>query len=53
MDERQALETLTREEKTASRFLAQLKEKQEGLVEKKETRLKELETQNEKKREVR
>ncbi|KAF8630781.1 hypothetical protein AX15_002729 [Amanita polypyramis BW_CC] len=52
VDERQSLETLTREEKTVSRSLAQLKEKQEGLEEKKETRMGELETQNEKKSEL-
>jgi structural maintenance of chromosome 1 len=53
VDERQQLEALTREEKTTSRSLAQLKEKQDGMEEKKATRTQELEAQNEKKAEVR
>ncbi|KAM6496344.1 condensin complex subunit SMC1 [Amanita muscaria] len=52
VDERQALETLTRDEKTVSRSYAQMKEKQEGLEEKKETRTKELESQNDRKTEL-
>ena len=36
VDERQALETLTRDEKTASRALAQLKDKQKELEQKRD-----------------
>ena len=39
IDEQQALETLTREEKTVSRLYAQMKEKQEDLEKKKEVRI--------------
>lgn len=53
VDERQKLETLTREEKTASRALAQLTEKQQGLEEKLNARNDELATQTVKKDEVR
>ena len=42
VDERQSLETLTREEKTASRTLVQLSEKEQGFDEKKTTRTEEL-----------
>ncbi|KAF4618816.1 hypothetical protein D9613_009734 [Agrocybe pediades] len=52
VDERQSLETLTREEKTAARTLAQLAEKEQGFEEKKATRSDELISQNEKKQEL-
>ncbi len=52
MDERQNLDTLTREEKTATRALAQLTEKQQGLEEKMNTRSDDLATQTAKKDEV-
>ncbi|KAF8638669.1 hypothetical protein AX17_002030 [Amanita inopinata Kibby_2008] len=52
VDERQALDTLTREEKTTARSLTQLKEKQEGLDEKKQGRTRDLESQDEKKTEL-
>jgi hypothetical protein len=53
VDERQSLETLTREEKTASRTLAQLSEKEQGFDEKKTTRTEELQQRNAKREEVR
>ena len=53
VDERQSLETLTREEKTASRTLAQLSEKEQGFDEKKTTRTEELHQRNAKREEVR
>ena len=52
VDERQSLETLTREEKTASRTLAQLSEKEQGYNEKKTTRTEELHQRNAKREEV-
>ncbi|KAF8802737.1 condensin complex subunit SMC1 [Phlegmacium glaucopus] len=52
VDERQSLETLTREEKTASRILAQLSEKEQGFDEKKTTRTEELHQQNAKREEL-
>ena len=52
VDERQSLETLTREEKTASRTLAQLSEKEQGFDEKKTTRTEELHQRNAKREEV-
>ena len=52
VDERQSLETLTREEKTASRALAQLTEKEQGFDEKKTTRTEELQQRNAKREEV-
>ncbi|KAF8957847.1 condensin complex subunit SMC1 [Flammula alnicola] len=52
VDERQSLETLTREEKTAGRALSQLSEKEQGFEEKKATRADELNTQNEKRQEL-
>jgi structural maintenance of chromosome 1 len=52
VDERQSLETLTREEKTASRTLAQLSEKEQGFEEKKTTRTEELHQRNAKREEV-
>ena len=52
MDERQSLETLQRDEKAASRILSTLKEKQEGLEDKRETRSNDLRIQTEKKAEV-
>ncbi|KAK2462607.1 hypothetical protein APHAL10511_005340 [Amanita phalloides] len=52
VDERQALEALTREEKSVSRSLAQLREKQEGMEEKRTTRTQELETLSEKRTEL-
>jgi hypothetical protein len=52
VDERQSLETLTREEKTAGRILAQLSEKEQGFDEKKTTRSEELHQQNAKREEV-
>ena len=52
VDERQSLETLTREEKTAGRILAQLSEKEQGFEEKTATRTEELHQQNTKREEV-
>ena len=52
VDERQSLETLTREEKTASRKLTQLSEKEQGFDEKKTTRTEELHQRNAKREEV-
>ncbi|CAA7261205.1 unnamed protein product [Cyclocybe aegerita] len=52
VDERQQLEILTREERIASRSLAQLTEKEQGFEEKKTTRAEELRVQNEKKDEL-
>ncbi|KAF8650227.1 hypothetical protein AX16_005342 [Volvariella volvacea WC 439] len=52
VDERQSLEALTREEKTASRSLTQLKERQQGMEERKSTRTQELETVKEKRAEL-
>ncbi|KAL0571911.1 Structural maintenance of chromosomes protein 1 [Marasmius crinis-equi] len=49
IDERQSLETLTREEKTASRTLSTLTEKQKGLEEKRSMRSEELQAHLEKK----
>jgi hypothetical protein len=53
VDERQSLETLSREHKTISRTLGQLKEKQTGLEENRETRLADAQVQNARKTEVR
>jgi structural maintenance of chromosome 1 len=53
IDERQSLETLTREEKTASRLFAQLSEKQQGLEEKRETLAEDARVQAVRKTEVR
>ena len=52
VDERQSLETLTRDEKTAARTLGQLTERQQGLEEKRGTRVEELRSQTDKKAEV-
>jgi structural maintenance of chromosome 1 len=52
IDERQSLDTLTRDEKIASRTLTQLTERQQGLEEKRATRSEELTTQTSKKAEV-
>lgn len=52
VDERQALETLSREEKTANRTLAQLTERSQNFEEKKKTRSDELHSQLERKGEV-
>ncbi|KDR79797.1 hypothetical protein GALMADRAFT_241878 [Galerina marginata CBS 339.88] len=52
VDERQSLESLTREEKTAARALAQLSEKEQGFEEKKVSLKDELSSQNEKKQEL-
>ncbi|KAF8068609.1 condensin complex subunit SMC1 [Lyophyllum atratum] len=52
IDERQQLERLTRDEKTVSRTLAQLIERESGLREKRDTRAEELTTQTEKKAEL-
>ncbi|KAJ7497178.1 condensin complex subunit SMC1 [Mycena latifolia] len=46
VDERQSLETLTREHKTSARTLGQLKEKQTGLEENRETRLADAQVQS-------
>jgi structural maintenance of chromosome 1 len=53
VDERQELETVSREYKTVARTLGQLKEKQTGLEENRETRSKDLEVQTGRKKEVR
>ena len=53
VDERQSLETLTREEKTAGRILAQASDKAQGFDDKKITRTEELHQQNAKREEVR
>ncbi|RDB26948.1 Structural maintenance of chromosomes protein 1 [Hypsizygus marmoreus] len=52
IDERQSLETLTRDEKTASRSLTGLTERQQGLTEKRDTRAEELQTQTARKTEL-
>ncbi|KAF8156010.1 condensin complex subunit SMC1 [Crassisporium funariophilum] len=52
VDERQSLETLARDEKTSSRALAQLSEKEQGFQEKKTTRTEELHAQTAKKDEL-
>lgn len=52
VDERQKLETLTRDEKTASRALTQLTERLQGLEEKINTRRDDLAAQTGKKAEV-
>ncbi|PPQ98373.1 hypothetical protein CVT26_013579 [Gymnopilus dilepis] len=52
VDERQSLESLTREEKTAARALTQLTEKEQGFEEKKAQRSEELTTLNEKRQEL-
>ncbi|EDR03647.1 condensin complex subunit SMC1 [Laccaria bicolor S238N-H82] len=52
VDERQTLETLLREEKTSSRTLAQLTEKQKGYEEKKELRSEDLRVQSARKTEL-
>lgn len=52
MDERQSLETLRREEKTAARALAQLSEKEQTTTERKVSRTEELATLTEKRQEV-
>ncbi|KAJ7098698.1 condensin complex subunit SMC1 [Mycena belliarum] len=46
IDERQSLETLTRDHKTTARTLSQLKEKQTGLEESRETRLADAQLQS-------
>ncbi|KAA1474997.1 hypothetical protein DENSPDRAFT_401153 [Dentipellis sp. KUC8613] len=52
VEERQALETLTREEKTASRTYTQLKDKQDEFEQKKATLQSDLAVQNERKKEL-
>ncbi|KAJ7637228.1 hypothetical protein B0H17DRAFT_1107250, partial [Mycena rosella] len=52
VDERQSLETLTREHKTTSRTLGQLKEKQTGLEENRETRTADARVQSARKTEA-
>lgn len=52
VDERQSLETLQREEKTASRALSLMLEKDQGLVEKRNTRLQDLQVQSDRKTEA-
>ncbi|TEB34053.1 condensin complex subunit SMC1 [Coprinellus micaceus] len=52
VDERQQLETLSREEKTANRTLAQLTERNAGFEEKKKTRSEDLHVQQDKKSEL-
>ena len=52
MDERQSLETLTRDEKTAQRVLAQLKDKQTQLDQKKESLSEDARVQENRKSEV-
>ncbi|KAJ7773018.1 SMCs flexible hinge [Mycena metata] len=52
VDERQSLETLTRELKTVTRTLGQLKEKQTGLEENRESRTADLEAQSARKAEL-
>ncbi|KAJ7246598.1 condensin complex subunit SMC1 [Mycena haematopus] len=52
VDERQQLETLTREHKTVTRTLGQLKEKQTGLEENRETRSADLAIQSTRKTEL-
>lgn len=52
VDERQSLETLKREDKTAARALAQLSEKEQAALEKKASRTEELGTLTEKRQEV-
>ena len=53
VDERQALETLSREEKTANRTFVQLTERSQTFEEKKKTRSEDLQGQLERKAEVR
>ncbi len=53
MDERQSLETLARDEKTAGRTLAQLKDKLEQFTQKREKLEEERRTQEQKKSDVR
>ncbi|KAJ6610416.1 condensin complex subunit SMC1 [Mycena sp. CBHHK59/15] len=52
VDERQSLETLTREHKTTTRTLGQLKEKQKGLEENHETRMADAQVQSGRKTEL-
>jgi structural maintenance of chromosome 1 len=52
VDERQSLETLTREEKTASRALAQLREKHQDLDQKRERLSEDVRVHSERKTEV-
>jgi len=52
VDERQSLETLTRDEKTAQRVLAQLKDKQTQLDQKKESLSEDARVQENRKSEV-
>lgn len=52
VDERQSLETLSRDEKTAGRTLAQLKDKLEQLTQKRDKLSEEDRTQSQKKAEV-
>ncbi|KAF8214101.1 condensin complex subunit SMC1 [Mycena galopus ATCC 62051] len=52
VDERQTLETVTREHKTVTRTMGQLKEKQTGLEENKETRTADLAVQTSRKTEL-
>lgn len=52
VDERQALETLTRDEKTASRALAQLKDKQKELEQKRDRLAEDVKVHSERKAEV-
>lgn len=53
MDERQSLETLTRDEKTTGRTLAQLKDKLEQFTQKREKLEEERHTHEQKKADVR
>jgi hypothetical protein len=53
VDERQSLDTLTRDEKTAGRALQQLTERQQGLEEKRNQRNEELGVLGERRAEVR
>lgn len=53
VDERQSLETLTRDERTAARILTQLTERQHGMEEKRDSRNEELRVLGEKRSEVR
>ncbi|KAF9457597.1 condensin complex subunit SMC1 [Collybia nuda] len=52
IDERQSLDTLTRDERTTARTLTQLTERQQGLEEKRTTRSEELAAQTSKKAEL-
>lgn len=52
VDERQSLETLTRDEKTASRALTQLKEKHQDLAQKKDKLTEDVRAHSERKIDV-